>query len=99
VRRGDFRGGADTTSEIRFTSVRFQRKQKRSDYGSEVRGIRFRNRLIDDRRDRIEIAAEMLLSPCFQIRFEGDSFAWFLSERFVPELGGGVEGMRDFWYN
>ena len=28
-RRGDFRGGADTTGEIRFTSVWFQRKQKR----------------------------------------------------------------------
>ena len=29
VRRGDFRGGADTTGEIRFTSVRPWRKQKR----------------------------------------------------------------------
>ena len=29
VRRGDFRGGADTTGEIRFTSVRPRRKQKR----------------------------------------------------------------------
>ena len=29
----------------------------------------FRNRLIDDRRDRIEVAAEFLFAPCFQIRF------------------------------
>ena len=81
--------GADTTGEIRFTSVWFQRKQKRSDYGSGVRGIRFRNRLIDDRRDRIEIAAEMLLSPCFQIRFEGDSLRGFclsvLCQNWVEE--------------
>ena len=28
-KRGDFQGGADTTGEIRFTSVRLQRKQKR----------------------------------------------------------------------
>ena len=29
MRRGDFQGGADTTGEIRFASVRPQRKQKR----------------------------------------------------------------------
>ena len=29
MRRGDFRGGADTTGESRFTSVRLRRKQKR----------------------------------------------------------------------
>ena len=39
-RRGDFRGGADTTGEVRFTSVWFQRKQKRCIRGQEfvVRG-------------------------------------------------------------